>query len=75
MVGVAEDADASRPSKDANRARDAHQVHPDDRRAFGSYNTAEKQRLQNLFQGVRVFVWLVDLTTLLSGAVASPTFC
>ena len=71
MIGVAEDADAS-DAEQAMRAAlaKAHQVHPEDRRAFGSYNTAEKfQRLQNLFQGVQVFVWLVGLATLLSGAI------
>ena len=63
MVGVAEDADASEAEQAMRTAlANAHQVHPDDRRAFGSYNTAEKfQRLQNLFQGVQVlFGWSVS---------------
>ena len=71
MVRVAEEADAAEAEQAMRGAlAKAHQVHPDDRRAFGSRNSAEKfQRLQNLFQGVRVFVWLVGLATLLSGAI------
>lgn len=47
-----------------------HSVHPDDQQAFGSYNAQEGfQRIQNLFDGMRVLVWFVGLMTLLSGVI------
>lgn len=47
-----------------------HAIHPEDRDAMGSRNTAEEfQRLQTLFTGIRGFTWLVGAATLLSGIV------
>lgn len=47
-----------------------HRVHPDDPSALGSYNAAEKfERMQNLFVGIRAFIWFVSLATLLAGAL------
>jgi putative ABC transport system permease protein len=47
-----------------------HQVHPDDRNAFGSFNLSRRhQRAQNLFRGNRTFVWFVCIATLLAGAL------
>ncbi len=47
-----------------------HRIHPDDEPAIGSWNT-EKEfgKLQALFAGIRVFVWVVGTATLLSGVV------
>lgn len=47
-----------------------HRVHPDDSSALGSYNAAEKfERMQNLFIGIKAFIWFVSLATLLAGAL------
>ncbi len=53
---------------DLLRAR--HRVAPDDSRAFGHYNLAEEYlKLQNLFAGIRILVWLVGSGTLAAGAI------
>ncbi|MFT4621823.1 MAG: putative ABC transport system permease protein [Myxococcota bacterium] len=47
-----------------------HQFSPDDRMAVGAWNSArEFGRIQNLFAGIRAFVWFVGTATLLSGVV------
>jgi putative ABC transport system permease protein len=47
-----------------------HRVHPDDPNAVGSFNLSEKHlRAENLFRGIRAFVWLVCIATLLAGAL------
>ena len=53
-----------------------HRVHPDDEPAIGSWNTErEFGKINALFSGIRVFVWVVGTATLLSGWWASPTSC
>lgn len=50
------------------RAR--HRVHPNDKSAIRVNNSArEFERVQSLFQGIRAFVWLVCIATLLAGAL------
>lgn len=50
--------------------RTNHRVHPDDRDAVGSYNQGKRfGRVENLFRGIRLFVWFVCATTLLAGAL------
>lgn len=50
--------------------RVTHRVHPEDAQAFGSYNAAEKfNRMQNLFVGVKAFIWFVSIATLMAGAL------
>lgn len=47
-----------------------HRFHPDDRIAIGAWNSARQfRRIQNLFAGIRAFVWFVGTATLLSGVV------
>ena len=47
-----------------------HRVHPDDPRAVGSFNLSKQHnRVQNLFRGIRAFVWFVCVATLLAGAL------
>ncbi len=47
-----------------------HRVSPEDSHAVGSFNLSKKhQRVQNLFRGVRAFVWFVCIATLLAGAL------
>jgi putative ABC transport system permease protein len=45
-----------------------HRVHPSDGQAFGSFNAADKfEKIQGLFRGIRLFVWMVGALTLGAG--------
>jgi putative ABC transport system permease protein len=45
-----------------------HRIHPSDNQAFGSFNAADKfEKLQGLFRGIRLFVWMVGALTLGAG--------
>jgi putative ABC transport system permease protein len=47
-----------------------HQVAPDDGRAFGHWNMEEDfRKVQNLFVGIRFFIWFVGLFTLMAGVI------
>ena len=47
-----------------------HRAHPDDNNAIGSFNLSKRhQRAQNMFGGIRSFVWFVCVATLLAGAL------
>ncbi|MFA6505436.1 MAG: ABC transporter permease, partial [Treponemataceae bacterium] len=47
-----------------------HDVHPDDLRAIGSWNSSREFRtIQGLFTGIRIFIWIVGLGTLLAGII------
>lgn len=47
-----------------------HHIHPDDKRAIGSWNT-EKEfgKLMGLFDGIRLLVWIVGIGTLMAGVI------
>jgi len=50
------------------RAR--HKVAPDDIRAFGHFNLEEEYRkIQGLFSGIRLLVWIVGVGTLAAGVI------
>jgi putative ABC transport system permease protein len=50
--------------------RSRHKVAPDDLRAFGHFNLEEEYgKLQGLFRGVSILVWLVGAGTLAAGAI------
>ncbi len=47
-----------------------HGVHPDDERAFGSFNLQERfEQMQGLFLGISLLVWFVGSGTLLAGVI------
>jgi len=47
-----------------------HRVAPQDNRAFGDWNSeTEFLRIENLFIGIRAFIWTVGLATLLAGVL------
>jgi putative ABC transport system permease protein len=47
-----------------------HGAHPGDPQAVGSFNLSKQHtRMQNLFRGIRAFVWFVCVATLLAGAL------
>ncbi len=46
-----------------------HSMHPNDELAFGSFNSEERfGKIMSLFDGIRGFVWIVGVLTLLAGA-------
>jgi putative ABC transport system permease protein len=50
--------------------RSRHRVAPDDVRAFGHFNLEEEfGKVQGLFQGISVLVWLVGIGTLAAGVI------
>lgn len=47
-----------------------HRAHPDDVNAVGSFNVSKRhKRAQNMFAGIRAFVWFVCVATLMAGAL------
>jgi putative ABC transport system permease protein len=47
-----------------------HQIHPEDVNALGSSNVQEDwDKLQRLFNGIDIFVWVVGIGTLLAGVI------
>jgi putative ABC transport system permease protein len=49
--------------------RERHKVHPEDN-AFKTWNTREEfSKYQGLFKGIRVFMWIIGIGTLMSGIV------
>lgn len=49
---------------------DRHKIHPDDKRAIGSWNAEEDfLKLQNLFIGINFLIWIVGIGTLLAGVI------
>ncbi|MCH8555789.1 MAG: ABC transporter permease [Schleiferiaceae bacterium] len=47
-----------------------HSVHPEDRRAFGSFNLEEQYlKMQGVFGGIRILSFVVGIFTLLAGAI------
>ncbi|KAA0249423.1 MAG: ABC transporter permease [Acidobacteria bacterium] len=50
--------------------RSRHKVAPDDLRAFGHFNLEEEYaKIQGLFSGIRILVWLVGVGTLAAGVI------
>lgn len=50
--------------------RSRHKVAPDDLRAFGHFNLEEEfQKIQGLFSGIRILVWIVGVGTLAAGVI------
>ncbi len=50
--------------------RSRHRVHPDDTRALGSWNTEEEfRKIQGLFAGIRMLIWIVGVGTLTAGVI------
>jgi putative ABC transport system permease protein len=47
-----------------------HSIHPDDNRAVGSFNLEKEwSKMTNLFNGIRILVWIVGIGTLLAGVI------
>jgi putative ABC transport system permease protein len=47
-----------------------HRIHPDDNNALGSENLEEEfAKVNRLFNGIEVFIWIVGIGTLLAGVI------
>ena len=47
-----------------------HSIHPEDDRAIGSFNLEKEwSKMTNLFNGIRILVWIVGIGTLLAGVI------
>ncbi|MFA6260653.1 MAG: ABC transporter permease [Bacteroidia bacterium] len=47
-----------------------HKIHPDDKRAIGSWNMEKEfKKIMGLFNGIRILVWIVGTGTLLAGVI------
>jgi len=50
--------------------RKRHRVRPDDERGLGHYNTeVEYNKVQGLFTGIRLLIWIVGIGTLTAGVI------
>jgi len=48
-----------------------HDVHPDDKRAFGSFNFGEMyKRITGFVSGIKFLTWFVGIATLIAGVIA-----
>lgn len=53
-----------------DRLKERHKVHPDDDRAYGSWNMEERFNQMNLiFGGIRALSWFVGVLTLIAGII------
>jgi putative ABC transport system permease protein len=47
-----------------------HSIHPEDVSAVGAFNLGkEYQKIQGLFTGINIFIWIVGIGTLLAGVI------
>jgi putative ABC transport system permease protein len=61
---------ADTQSKITNLLKRRHVVAPHDDRAIGSWDSSEQfEKFQNLFKGIRIFLWIVGTGTLIAGVV------
>jgi putative ABC transport system permease protein len=50
--------------------KDRHSIHPDDRQAIGHFNLEKEfDKMNGLFTGIEVLVWVVGIGTLLAGVI------
>ena len=68
---VAPDRSSAEVEQEVRAALKArHRVHPDDPRAFGSFNRdKESRKIKNLFLGISGLTWIVGVLTMFAGAI------
>jgi putative ABC transport system permease protein len=68
LSDIADSEQVERSIRNTLSAR--HRVHPEDTNAVGAFNLSKRhQRAQNMFRGIRAFVWFVCVATLMAGAL------
>jgi putative ABC transport system permease protein len=70
-IRLADEMDCDQAEQAIRRTlRERHRVHPEDVNGIGSFNLSKQhQRAQNMFKGIRAFVWFVCVATLMAGAL------
>ncbi len=72
VIAGNKDADIVQVEKDVKTVlKRRHNVHPDDERAFGSFNFGEMvSKLTGFLKGIQFLTWFVGIATLIAGVIA-----
>lgn len=72
VIAANENADILKVEKDVkDLLKKRHTVHPDDKRAFGSFNFGEMfGKITGFIKGMKFLTWFVGIATLLAGVIA-----
>ncbi len=72
VIAGKKDADIVQVEKDVKTVlKRRHNVHPDDERAFGSFNFGEMvAKLTGFLKGIQFLTWFVGIATLIAGVIA-----
>ena len=72
VIAAHKDADIKKVEEDVKTVmRGLHNVHPDDIRAFGSFNFGEMYaRITGFVKGLKFLTWFVGIATLIAGVIA-----
>ena len=70
-ISIKDDIPASEVEEKIFRVlADRHSISPDDKHAFGSWNTEKEfTKITGLFSGIRFLIWFVGLGTLIAGVI------
>jgi len=70
ITSRADESVAQMEQKVVEKLKVRHKVHPDDKRAFGSYNVEEEfQEMNDVFNGIAGLSWFVGVLTLFAGII------
>ena len=72
VIAASKDADIVEVEKNAKAIlKRRHNVHPDDERAFGSFNFGEMfGKITGFVTGIKFLTWFVGISTLIAGVIA-----
>ena len=72
VIAAHKDADIKQVETDVKKVlKRRHNVHPDDPRAFGSFNFGEMfKRITGFVRGIKFLTWFVGIATLIAGVIA-----
>lgn len=72
VIAAHDDADIKKVEEDVKvLLKKRHNVHPDDTRAFGSFNFGEMyERVTGFVKGIKFLTWFVGIATLIAGVIA-----
>ena len=72
VIAASKDADIVEVEKNAKAIlKRRHNVHPDDERAFGSFNFGEMfGKITGFVKGIKFLTWFVGISTLIAGVIA-----
>lgn len=72
VIAAYKDADILQVEEEVkNILKKRHGVHPDDKRAFGSFNFGEMySKITGFVKGIKFLTWFVGISTLIAGVIA-----